>query len=215
MSDAFRRRLARRFAAIAGRLMVTSTTPGTGASPARLDGETFVGARRKGVALFSPWGVTSIPLPGSEAIYLQVGGAESHLVLIGSTDPRYQEGLAEGEVALWTDEDVRVHLKRGPELVLQCGGDVTVEATAGGTLNLIAAGDVAVDATGNATVDCVDATITATGDVDLTGLAITIDGTTIDLNGILSINGAPYLSHTHVGSPTAALGPVSNTGIVV
>jgi len=44
--------------------------------------------------------------------------------------------------------------------------------------------------------------ITSTGNVTVNAQHATINATNIDLNGTLSINGKPYLSHAHVGVQT-------------
>lgn len=60
-----------------------------------------------------PYGVTSCPHPGAEAL---VGflGDRSHGVVIVVSDRRFRlQGLKPGEVALYTDEGDRLQFKRG------------------------------------------------------------------------------------------------------
>lgn len=74
-----------------------------------LDGET-----REGVERFQPYGLTSVPLDGAEAVVLAVGGRRDHLLAVVVDDRRHRKkDLAAGEVALYTDEGASVHLKRG------------------------------------------------------------------------------------------------------
>lgn len=67
-----------------------------------------------GVEHFEPYGYTSNPKPGYEPIAASLAGKRSHTVCIVAADRRYRlKGLAEGEVALYTDEGDTVVLKRG------------------------------------------------------------------------------------------------------
>lgn len=63
--------------------------------------------------LFQHYGFVSGPLPGAEYIVLPVGGKSAHAVVIASGDGRYRVEVADGEVALYTDEGDRIHMKRG------------------------------------------------------------------------------------------------------
>lgn len=63
---------------------------------------------------FEAYGFTSHPLPGAEGIAAFIGGDRSHGVMLVLGDRRYRlQALAPGEVALYTDEGDKVHLKRG------------------------------------------------------------------------------------------------------
>ncbi|PTU03743.1 baseplate assembly protein [Pseudomonas sp. HMWF031] len=72
-----------------------------------LAGETVSGE------MFQHYGFTSSPLPGAEYICIPVGGSSQHAVVVASEDGRYRLTLDKGEVALYTDEGDKVHLKRG------------------------------------------------------------------------------------------------------
>lgn len=63
--------------------------------------------------LMQHYGFVSGPLAGAEYIVLPVGGNTKHSVVIASGDGRYRVQVADGEVALYTDEGDYVHLKRG------------------------------------------------------------------------------------------------------
>ena len=63
--------------------------------------------------LFQHYGYASAPLPGAEYIAIPVGGNSRHTVVVASEDGRYRLRLQDGEVALYTDEGDRVHMKRG------------------------------------------------------------------------------------------------------
>ena len=77
------------------------------------DAETF--ADRE---YFQHYGFTSRPLSGAEAIIIREG---NHIVMIASDDRRYRIALEAGEVALYTDEGDKVHLKRGGNIEIVAG----------------------------------------------------------------------------------------------
>ena len=77
-----------------------------------LDGETVEGAERA-----QQYGITSHPHAGAEVIVVHVGGDRSHPVILACDDRRYRvQGLAGGEVCLYTDEGDKILLKRGNEI---------------------------------------------------------------------------------------------------
>lgn len=98
---------------------------------ALLDGETS-----DQVEHFEPYGFTSRPHPGAEAVALHVGGDRAHCVAVVVADRRFRlQGLQAGEVALFTDEGDSLVFKRGGEIHITSG---TVRTS--GTV--IAEGDV-------------------------------------------------------------------------
>lgn len=69
---------------------------------------------KDGMEHFEPYGFTSNPLPGAEALAAFLGGDRSHGVVICVADRRFRlQGLKSGEVALHTDEGDVLHFKRG------------------------------------------------------------------------------------------------------
>lgn len=63
---------------------------------------------------FEPYGYTSHPLPGAEAVVAFVGGDRSHGVAIVVGDRRFRlAGLKPGEVALYSDEGDTLIFRRG------------------------------------------------------------------------------------------------------
>lgn len=81
---------------------------------------------------FEPYGITSCPLEGAEALAAFIGD-RSHGVVLVVSDRRYRlQGLEAGEVALYTDEGDVVHLKRGRVIevktaTLKISADTAVE----------------------------------------------------------------------------------------
>lgn len=87
---------------------------------------------------FQNYGFTSHPHPGAEACAAFVGGNRDHGIVLAVDDRRYRlKGLAQGEVAIYTDEDQsghRIHLKRGNEIHLIAGASSIVIKPSGITL---------------------------------------------------------------------------------
>ncbi|WP_421527271.1 phage baseplate assembly protein V [Pseudomonas brenneri] len=72
------------------------------------------GEVKDGLEHFEPYGFTSNPLAGAEGIAAFIGGDRSHGVLLVVADRRYRiQGMEPGEVAIYTDEGAKIHLKRG------------------------------------------------------------------------------------------------------
>lgn len=86
----------------------------------------LIGVQMQGLAgevvtgeLFQHYGFTSSPLAGAEYICVPVGGSSQHAVVVASEDGRYRLTLKNGEVALYTDEGDKVHLKRGRVIAVE------------------------------------------------------------------------------------------------
>lgn len=74
-----------------------------------MDGETL-----DDVEHWQQYGFTAYPQAGAEALVLSVGGHRAHSVVVSCGDRRYRlTGMEGGEVAIYTDEQDKVHLKRG------------------------------------------------------------------------------------------------------
>lgn len=68
------------------------------------------------------YGITSVPLPGAEAIVLAAGGDRAHGITVVVGDKRYRlTGLEAGEVAIHDDKGQKVHLTRAG-IVVDGGG---------------------------------------------------------------------------------------------
>lgn len=74
---------------------------------------------------FQHYGFTSRPKAGAEIIIIREGG---HFVAVGSDDRRYRIALENGEVALYTDEGDKVHLKRN-RIIEIIGGEKIIATT--------------------------------------------------------------------------------------
>lgn len=73
--------------------------------------------------LFQQYGYTSRPLAGAELIVIREGNA---FIAVASDDRRYRIAVENGEVALYTDEEDAIHLKRGRVIEITGGEQVIV-----------------------------------------------------------------------------------------
>ncbi len=147
----------------------------------RMQIECLRGELLDSVERFQDYGFTSVPLEGAEMLAGFLNGNRDHGIIVRVDDRRYRlNGLAGGEVAIYTDEGDKVHFKRGRII------DVSTD-----TLNISA--DTAVNIT-SPIVDC---------SAILQG--VTVKGTDDVLAGSGEISGK---SHVHVendnGGPTEA-----------
>lgn len=73
---------------------------------------------------FEHYGFTSVPFVGAEAVVLSPGGDRANAIAVCVTDRRHRPtDLAEGEVAIYTDEGKQVHCKRGGQVHVGTGAD--------------------------------------------------------------------------------------------
>lgn len=118
--------LARRVRLMVGRAVIRMVNDGLKEQALQiglLDGET-----RDQVERYQHYGFTSHPHPGGEAITVAIGGSRDHLVVVADGDRRYRfKSMAQGEVALYTDEEDYIHLKRNREIEVVGGETVTVQ----------------------------------------------------------------------------------------
>lgn len=109
---------------------------------------------RGDVERFQQYGFTSVPHPGAEAVAVSVAGSRDHVLVLAVDDRRYRlTGLADGEVALYTDEGDRIVIRRGGTIEVQaatkvrlvtplveCTGDVTVAGTLTAAVDVVGGG---------------------------------------------------------------------------
>lgn len=82
-----------------------------------------------GVEHMEPYGFTSAPHKGAEAIVVHPSGNASHSVAIVVADRNYRlQALEQGEVAIYTDEGDKIHFKRNNEIEVSTA-KFTVNAT--------------------------------------------------------------------------------------
>ncbi len=98
--------------------------------------------------LFQHYGLTSRPLQGAELIILREG---NHYIAVASDDRRYRIALEEGEVALYTDEGDKIHLKRSNEIHVKTGKRMFIES--GGVCDITVDGKTTVKSGGTIELD--------------------------------------------------------------
>lgn len=104
--------LVRRIRLALGRGIVRLVADGGGIQTVQLD--LMANETRSKVERFQEYGFTSHPLEGAEAAVIFMGGNRDHGIVIAVDDRRYRlKALEAGEVAIYTDEGDKIHLKRG------------------------------------------------------------------------------------------------------
>lgn len=138
----------RRIMSMVRRLTVAGSTDTFGLMQLQI--ETLKDVTQDNVERVQNYGFTSRPKVGAEGVVLYLGGNSDHGVVIAVDDARYRlKALAEGEVALYTDEGDKIHFKRGNKI------EITTH-----TLD--------INATTEVKVTTAKATVTASGDVEVT-----------------------------------------------
>lgn len=151
--------------------------------------ELLKGELRDNLERFQQYGFTSVPHPGAEGVAVFVGGNRDHGLLVCVDDRRYRlKGMQGGEVALYTDEGDKVHLKRDREievitktLKISCE-TATVTATSKVTFTTPLA-----EFSGNVTI---------AGNLSTAGNS-TSAGNVSDLNGTMQEMRVTYNGHKH------------------
>lgn len=88
----------------------------------------LAGEVKDNVEHFEPFGFTSKPLPGAEAVAVFLDGDRSHGIVVVVADRRYRlQGLEDGEAALHDDQGQKVHLKRDG-IVIETSKKCRIEA---------------------------------------------------------------------------------------
>jgi len=129
--------------------------------------------------LFQHYGYTSRPKGGAEVIFIRQGG---QIIAIGSDDRRYRISLEEGEVALYTAEGDKIHLKRD-RIIEIVGGEKIIATTKIAEIN----------ATTSCTVTSPEVTVVAS-------TKVTLDTPMTEITGMLAVTGAATFAETVVAS---------------
>jgi len=136
---------------------------------------------------FEPYGYTAHPLPGSEALLASLGGKRGHTVVINVADRRYRlKNMAEGEVAIYTDEGDVIHFKRNN--IIDINSSKTINATAP-NININASTKVTI----------------TTPDCEITG-NLNVGGDVNDATGTMQAMRDTYNAHTHDGDSGGTTG---------
>lgn len=110
----------------------------------------LAGEVKDGVEHFEPFGFTSCPLPGAEAVAAFLDGDRSHGIVLVVADRRYRlPGLEGGEAALHDAFGNKVHLHKDGTIEVVAGAKVQITSplvTMSGDLhvlgNIVADGDI-------------------------------------------------------------------------
>lgn len=120
------------------------------------------------------YGFTSRPLAGAELIIWAEG---NNIIAVASDDRRYRLSLADGEVALYTDEGDKVHLKRG-RIIEITGGEKIIASTK----------VLEATATTSATVTTPALTVVASTSVTMTTPLLAVSGNITCANLTAAVN---------------------------
>lgn len=146
----------------------------------------LAGENRDDIEYFQDYGFTSVPKSGSEVLVVCPQGNREHMIAVKVADRTVRlKGLAEGEVAVYTDEGDKIHFKRGGTTELVSSTKVIVTTP-------LAEFSQDVNIKGDLTVD---------GDTTIKGM-ITIFGNIIG-QALATITGA--VTAGSVSAPTGAV----------
>ena len=169
-------------------------------------------------ALMNPYGHLGKPPLGSLAIVESMSGDEANKVSIANAVKTRKRNLKDGETGTQNHmTGTIVFLDSEGNLVIDVTNDQKI--TVKGDANLTVGGNVSITVSGTATVN-------VAGNTDITTPTMTLNGNmqvngTIDCSSTVTAitdvigGGKSLLTHTHVGSPTAPTGGISNTGAPV
>lgn len=140
------------------------------------------GETRDGVEHWEPYGFTSHPFAGAEALAIALGGNRDHTIAISVADRRYRiKTLAEGEVALYDDQGQAVTIKRN---------QVRVDAVG----QVIVSGPSFVQLVSSAQIQLVAPLVAVVGELQATG---NITDNALGAGKSMAAHRATYNSHTH------------------
>jgi phage baseplate assembly protein V len=159
--------------------------------------EGLAGEQLQDNELMQHYGFTSRPLPGSTAVVIPLGGQTSHGVIIATEHGKYRlTELESGEVAIYTDEETKIVLKRGRLIEVDCDvfkincQSFEVNATSNADFNT-----PMLTASQQATVK---ALLSGTGGLAISGGAANVAGT-VNAKEVTA-SGVSLKSHTHTGN---------------
>ena len=120
--------MARQIGNMLSRAVVSAVNPSNKMQSVQL--KLLAGEVKDGMEHLEPYGYTSHPQIGAEAVAIFFDGDRSHGVVIAVADRRYRlTGLAPGEVALHDDQGQKIHLTRNGIVIDGAGKQITLTNT--------------------------------------------------------------------------------------
>lgn len=149
----------------------------------------------RNVRRLQQYGLTSVPLPGSESVHISLNGDRGRTVMLAVDDRRFRPvDLEPGDACLYTHEGSLVHLRKGKKIYVE-GAEQVLVKSADITL------DGPVRCTKTLTVDetlLVKQSITGLGGLAVSGAAAAINGATITNDGdLITAKGNSSDNHRH------------------
>lgn len=181
--------------------------------------EGFIGELREDCPRMGEWGFASNPPDDSQAVVAALGGNRGQLVVLGVEDRETRpKSLAKGESGLYSIGGNRVRLLPDGSIEI-LGPAGSIEIAPDGSLELAGpVGSLGITAAGTVTLGGLTISATATGAITISGAAtvsiagagaVAISGSTVTLGASTTIDGKPFLPHTHLSAaPGVPTGPV-------
>jgi len=179
----------------------------------------LAGETRDKLERFQQYGFTSKPFVGAEAITLSLGGIREHTVVIAVDDRRYRlKNLADGEVALYTDEGDKIHFKRSKEIFISSGDHVNIESA--NKVTVKATNSIDVESSGTATIKATDSIdvetkvlkAKATTSAEIESPTTTVKGNLV-VTGSITGQSTCSIASSISGASVAASGAVSGATV--
>lgn len=121
------RALQNRIMMLIGRCVLEAVNDGGGIQT--IKASLLAGENRDGMEHFQNYGFTSVPFAGAEGVVVFPGGNREHGLVIAIDDRRFRlKGLKNGEVAMYTDQGDKIHIKRGGSIEVIAASDVKITA---------------------------------------------------------------------------------------
>jgi phage baseplate assembly protein V len=151
----------------------------------------------RNVRRLQQYGLTTVPLAGSESVHITLNGDRGRTVMLAVDDRRYRPlDLQPGDSCLYTHEGTLVHLRQGQQVYVEGASQVLVKSA-----DIVLDGPVRCTKT--LTVDqtlLVKQSITGQAGLAVSGGAAAINGAIIDTAGNLT-TAKGVSSDTHKHSP--------------
>lgn len=168
-------------------------------------------AQADDAAVIWPYGMHgNLPINSTTVTFL-INGQSENRAIIGYRPDLRQKGLKEGEMIFgnFVTKSTTFYDDEG-NIVVNCENDEKVTIKGASEINIANDANITVGGTATLTApeSVVDGNLTVTGNFEAQG-STTLSSTVTSGGKDISD------THTHVGSPTAPTGPISNTGAVV